>query len=81
MYHDVLSIYVESPLVSGGGPLSDLSLCLIHGQTLANHSYVDLSLVGISDVSNGDDVQCITDLGTCCTSIEGVHRGNWYIFP
>ena len=46
------------------------------GQTLANHSYVDLSLVGDYD----DSVQCQTDLSTCCSGAEGVHRGDWY-FP
>ena len=46
------------------------------GQTLANHSYVDLSLVG--DYYNS--VQCHTDLGTCCRDIHGVHRGDWF-FP
>ena len=36
------------------------------GQTLANHSYVDFSLVGL--LSNGSDsVQCHTDLTTCCS--------------
>ena len=49
------------------------------GQTLANHSYVNLSLVG-SDISGSDSVQCITDLSTCCTNTEGSHRGDWY-FP
>ena len=35
------------------------------GQTLANHSYVNFSLVG--PLSNGSDsVQCHTDLTTCC---------------
>ena len=48
-------------------------------QTLANHSYVDLSLVG-NDGSGSDSVQCITDLGTCCTGSSGIHRGDWY-FP
>ena len=46
------------------------------GQTLANHSYVDLGLVGI----RGDSVQCHTDLTTCCNSGQGIHRGDWY-FP
>ena len=46
------------------------------GQTLANHSYVDLSLVG--DAS--DNVVCHTDLSTCCTGGQGPHRGDWY-FP
>ena len=50
-----------------------------NGQTLANHSYVDLSLVGV-DGSGGDSVQCVTDLSTCCSGTQGVHRGDWY-FP
>ena len=50
-----------------------------NGQTLANHSYVDLSLVG-DDTSGNDNVQCHTDLSTCCTSGQGSHRGDWY-FP
>ena len=45
------------------------------GQTLANHSYVNLSLVG-----EHNSVQCHTDLGTCCSSEQGPHRGDWY-FP
>ena len=46
------------------------------GQTWANHSYVDLSLVG--DAS--DNVVCQTDLTTCCTNDQVSHRGDWY-FP
>ena len=49
------------------------------GQTLANHSYVDLSLVGHNS-SGSDNVQCHTDLSTCCSGTEGSHRGDWY-FP
>ena len=49
------------------------------GQTLANHSYVDISLVG-DDPSGSDSVQCITDLSTCCSGDQGAHRGDWY-FP
>ena len=49
------------------------------GQTLANHSYVDLSLVGDGD-SGSDSVQCHTDLSTCCSGLQGPHRGDWY-FP
>ena len=49
------------------------------GQTLANHSYVDLSLVG-RDGSGNDSVQCHTDLSTCCSEAQGLHRGDWY-FP
>ena len=47
------------------------------GQTLANNAYVDLSLVGDDD-SGSESVQCITDLRTCCSSTQGVHRGDWY---
>ena len=46
------------------------------GQALANHSYVDLNLVG----SGSDSVQCHTDLNTCCSGAQGSHRGDWY-FP
>ena len=49
------------------------------GQTLANHAYVDLSLVG-DDGSGSDSVQCHTDLTTCCSGAQGWHRGDWY-FP
>ena len=50
-----------------------------NGQTLANHSYVDLSLVG-DDSSGSDSVQCRTDLSTCCSGTQGSHRADWY-FP
>ena len=49
------------------------------GETLANHSYVDLSLVG-NDGSGSDSVQCHTDLNTCCSGVQGSHRGDWF-FP
>ena len=47
------------------------------GQTLANHSYVNLDLVGSS---SSDSVRCRTDLETCCSGAQGGHRGDWY-FP
>ena len=46
------------------------------GQTLADHSYVDLSTVG-SDSDNSDSVVCRTDLQSCCSMGQGIHRGNW----
>ena len=49
----------------------------LNGQTLANHSYVNFSLVGHLKT---DSVQCHTDLNTCCTGGQGIHRGDWY-FP
>ena len=52
------------------------------GQSLANHSYVDLSLVGDDNNFHGgfNNVQCHTDLETCCSGRQGIHRGDWY-FP
>ena len=50
------------------------------GQTLDNHFYVDISLVGGDDCSGSDSVQCITDLSTCCSGVQGSHRGDWH-FP
>ena len=50
------------------------------GQTLSNHSYVDLTLVGNERLDGGHSVQCHTDLSTCCSATEGPHRGDWY-FP
>ena len=49
------------------------------GTTLANHSFVNLSLVG-DDTSGSNYVQCHTDLSTCCSVSQGIHRGDWY-FP
>ena len=49
------------------------------GQTLANNSYVDISEVGRPE-DGGESVQCITDLSTCCSGGQGIHRGDWY-FP
>ena len=51
------------------------------GETLPNHGYVDLSLVG--DAEDGSDsVQCHTNLTTCCTSgiANSDERPDWY-FP
>ena len=46
------------------------------GVNLADHSYVNLSLV--NNTARGS-VQCHTDLGTCCTSAQGIHIGDWYL--
>ena len=48
------------------------------GETLPNHTFVDLTVVGMRD---DNSVQCFTDLQTCCTSSQGVLRpADWY-FP
>ena len=49
------------------------------GNTLSNHSYVDLSQVGNDRTgSDSDTVQCHTDLSTCCRYTVGPHRGDWF---
>ena len=47
------------------------------GNTLPNHSYVDLNTVGNNEMNS---VQCHTNLTTCCNRFNGPHRGDWY-FP
>ena len=50
------------------------------GYVLPNHAYVDLTTVGQYYSASGDTVRCHTDLSTCCTGYDGIHRGDWY-FP
>ena len=54
------------------------------GETLPNHSYVNLTLVGDPALSgyypNQHSLKCHTDLSTCCNAGQGDHRGDWY-FP
>ena len=47
------------------------------GETLPNHTYVDLTQVGDPEFLA---VQCHTNLATCCSSSQGNDRGDWY-FP
>ena len=48
------------------------------GETLPDHNYVNLSLVG--SYYSGDEVVCHTDLTTYCYNDAGPDRGDWY-FP
>ena len=51
------------------------------GVNLPNHSYVDLTTVGEDIYSDpGNTVRCHSDLESCCSGIQGIHRGDWY-FP
>ena len=50
------------------------------GETLADHSYVDISQVGYDFTGGSNIVHCHTDLDTCCSAAQGLHRGDWY-FP
>ena len=44
------------------------------GNNIPNHGYVNLTAVTGGD----NELQCNTDLVTCCTSAQGNDRGNWY---
>ena len=48
------------------------------GETLPDHSYVDLSALG--GFNSGNEVVCHTDLITCCGGEGYPDRGDWY-FP
>lgn len=45
------------------------------GENLTNHSFVNLNDVG---PTVGSEIQCRTDLETCCNAASGPDRGNWY---
>ena len=49
------------------------------GETLPDHSYVDLSVLG-EFANETDHVVCHTDLTTCCGGVDDPDRGRWY-FP
>ena len=75
-FHLVMLSLLWSPVEVHSQTIPCLSFM---GQTLANHSYVDISQVGRPE-DGGEGVQRITDLSTCCGSTDGPHRGDWY-FP
>ena len=50
------------------------------GENLPNHAYVDLTTVGNDITDSGNTVRCHTNLESCCTGYQGIHRGDWY-FP
>ena len=47
------------------------------GETLLDHAYVDLSLVG-ANRDGSDSIQCHTNVETCCRGAQGPHRGDWF---
>ena len=50
-----------------------------NGQTLANHSLVDLEQYRFHSYFYGSmNIGCHTDLTTCCTNAQGPYRGYWY---
>ena len=90
----MLIIILNTPAVVVMRAIAPLLLCLLSalvdevhsqtapyltfmGNTIPNHGYVDLNTVRNTSTN---DVQCHTDLSTCCSSAQGSDRGDWY-FP
>ena len=89
----MLIIILNTPAVVVMRVIAPLLLCLLSalvevhsqtapyltfmGNTIPNHGYVDLNTVRNTSTN---DVQCHTDLSTCCNSAQGSDRGDWY-FP
>lgn len=47
-----------------------------NGVILANHGYFEFNDIGGGDSTT--ELNCHTDLTTCCRSTDGIHRGDWY---
>ena len=62
--------------VTYGEVLSQYPRFWFMGEILGNHTYVDLSRV--SGPEDGGGILCQTNLATCCSSVQGNHRGDWY---
>ena len=79
-------LYLLPVMVSGGGSLSDLSLCLFHGPDsgqpfLCGHQSSGKTIyISSGALGSGDSVECHTNLTTCCSGSDGIRRGDWY-FP
>ena len=50
------------------------------GKNISNHSYVDFDTVGNVTSIESLQLQCYTDLSSCCSGTEGPDRADWY-FP
>ena len=46
------------------------------GETLTDHSYVDISQVGNDFTGVSNVVHCHTDLATCFSAAQGLHCGD-----
>ena len=74
----IVHFFLFCSMVEAHYPAKYPHVCFM-GQTLANHSYVDLSQVGISTADPGNTVRCCTDLCTCCSNEQGDDRGGWFL--
>ena len=69
-----LSLLLAIPAVVRPQPFPYIS---IGGVILPNDAFVELSDV---ESTVDDSLQCHTDLPSCCSGGQGIHRGDWY-FP
>ena len=72
-YRVLASLVLASIVVESQGTVPYLSL----GTTnYTNHSYLQFDSIGLQD--SFTDLECHTDLVTCCNADYGEDRGNWY---
>ena len=77
MYEKACKILLYTDVVKNSFAIHVGVFISFMGETLPDHSYVNLSLV---ETAIGGSVQCHTDLNTCCSGGQGADRGDWY-FP
>ena len=75
MFSLVISVLCVLPFLCTHCQAQEYPYVSFNGTTYANHSYLDLTLVGNMD---SNKVLCHTSLQTCCSSLQGAHRGDWY---
>ena len=67
------SVVLASIIANSQGSVPYLRLA---STNYTNHSYFEFSDIGPPDSLT--DLECRTDLETCCNDADGSHRGNWY---
>ena len=73
----VISVLCILPFLCTHCQAQEFPYVSFNGTTYANHSYLDLTLVGNMD---SNKVLCHTRVQHCCSSLQGSYRGDWY-FP
>ena len=73
----VISVLCVLPFLCTHCQAQEFPYVSFNGTTYANHSYLDLTLVGNMD---SNKVLCHTSLRQCCSGSQGSYRGDWY-FP
>ena len=76
----VISVLCVLPFLCTHCQAQEFPYVSFNGTIYANHSYLDLTLVGEGGENSSNEVLCHTSVQTCCSGSQGVHRGDWY-FP